>query len=194
MYRCTLYKRQIDTCRNCGRVGHHQDVCPHPNDKVCDRCGHGPPVPDHVCSAPKCALCGGAHVKGDRTCQSRYQVPYLVRRRRQRRQLRNKSRSSPVPAASFLPSAHTQSTPTRAVQSQDQVTPGSSRAPDTTNSTWVDKVAGTGETRATARSGSLPEPVADKIKALERENTFLRQALSDIKAIIKTPQPQEQRK
>ncbi|KAL1482624.1 hypothetical protein MTO96_050309 [Rhipicephalus appendiculatus] len=45
MYRCTLYKRQIDTCRNCGRVGHRQDVCPHPADKVCDQCGNGPPWP-----------------------------------------------------------------------------------------------------------------------------------------------------
>ncbi|KAH8036189.1 hypothetical protein HPB51_019594 [Rhipicephalus microplus] len=85
IYRCTLYKRQIDTCRNCGRVGHRQDVCPRPTDKVCDQCGHGPPGPDHACSAPKCALCGGVHVTGDRTCWSRYQVPYLVWCRRQRR-------------------------------------------------------------------------------------------------------------
>ncbi|KAL1443266.1 hypothetical protein MTO96_046040, partial [Rhipicephalus appendiculatus] len=94
MYRCTLYKRQIDTCRNCGRVGHRQDVCPHPADKVCDQCGNGPPGPTHVCTSPKCALCGGAHLTGDRTCRSRYQVPYLVRRRRQRRRRRNKQRTT----------------------------------------------------------------------------------------------------
>ncbi|KAH7946696.1 hypothetical protein HPB52_003455 [Rhipicephalus sanguineus] len=190
MHRCILYKRQIDTCRNCCRVGHRQDVCPHPTDKVCDQCGHGPPGPDHVCSAPKCALCGGAHVTGDRTCRSRYQVPYLVRRRRQRR---NKSRSSPVPAASLLPAANTQSTPTRAVPPQDQATLGSSRAPDASKPTWVDKVAGKGETRAPARSGSLPQPVADKIQTLERENTFLCKVLSEIKALLKMPQPREQR-
>ncbi|KAH8008603.1 hypothetical protein HPB51_000036 [Rhipicephalus microplus] len=33
IHRCTLYKGQIDTCRNCGRVGHHQDVCLHPTEK-----------------------------------------------------------------------------------------------------------------------------------------------------------------
>ncbi|KAL1444786.1 hypothetical protein MTO96_045406 [Rhipicephalus appendiculatus] len=33
IYRCTLYKRQIDTCRNCGQVGHRQDVCPTPSAK-----------------------------------------------------------------------------------------------------------------------------------------------------------------
>ncbi|KAH7979292.1 hypothetical protein HPB49_008970 [Dermacentor silvarum] len=102
MYRCTLYKRQIDTCRNCGRVGHRQDVCPHPTDKVCDQCSHGPPGLDHVCSEPKCALYGGAHVTGDRTYRSRYQVLYLVRRRRQRHRRGNKSRSSPLLQASCL--------------------------------------------------------------------------------------------
>ncbi|KAL1469524.1 hypothetical protein MTO96_041020 [Rhipicephalus appendiculatus] len=94
MYRCTLYKRQIDTCRNCGRVGHRQDVCLHPADKVCDQCGNGPPGPTHVCTSPKCALCGVAHLTGDRTCRSRYQVPYLVRRRRQRRRRSNKQRTT----------------------------------------------------------------------------------------------------
>ncbi|KAL1475405.1 hypothetical protein MTO96_019821 [Rhipicephalus appendiculatus] len=33
IYRCTLYKRQIDTCRNCGQVGHRQDMCPTPSAK-----------------------------------------------------------------------------------------------------------------------------------------------------------------
>lgn len=36
IYRCTLYKRQIDTCRTCGQVGHRQDVCPTPSTKVCE--------------------------------------------------------------------------------------------------------------------------------------------------------------
>ncbi|KAH8032887.1 hypothetical protein HPB51_003463 [Rhipicephalus microplus] len=26
MLRCTLYKRQIDTCRNCDRIGHRHDT------------------------------------------------------------------------------------------------------------------------------------------------------------------------
>ncbi|KAH8026649.1 hypothetical protein HPB51_023413 [Rhipicephalus microplus] len=110
---CGLCKRQMDTCRNCGRVGHHHDVCPHPTDKVCDQLGHGLPGPDHVCSALKCALCGGTHVTGDRACRSRYQVSYLVRRRRQQLRCRNKSRSSRMPAASFLPSAYKGSSTTR---------------------------------------------------------------------------------
>lgn len=96
-----------------------------------------------------------------------------------------------MPAASLLPAAYTQST--RVVQPQDQATPGSSRAPDTSKPTWVDKVTGKGETRAPARSGSLPQHVADKIQTLERENTFLRKELSEIKALLKTPQRLEKR-
>ncbi|KAH8030494.1 hypothetical protein HPB51_007514 [Rhipicephalus microplus] len=57
MYFCTLYKRQIDTSRNCSQVGHRQDVCPSSTDKVCHECGHCPPGPDDVRSALKCALC-----------------------------------------------------------------------------------------------------------------------------------------
>ncbi|KAL1467694.1 hypothetical protein MTO96_042002 [Rhipicephalus appendiculatus] len=75
LLRCTLYKRQIDTCRNCGRVGHRQDVCPTPSEKVCEHCGIKPTGPDHECVTPKCALCGQAHITGDRTCPNRYQVP-----------------------------------------------------------------------------------------------------------------------
>ncbi|KAL1420613.1 hypothetical protein MTO96_004493 [Rhipicephalus appendiculatus] len=47
LLRCTLYKRQIDTCRNCGRVGHLQDGCPTPPAKVCEHCGIKPTGPDH---------------------------------------------------------------------------------------------------------------------------------------------------
>ncbi|KAH7945907.1 hypothetical protein HPB49_017052 [Dermacentor silvarum] len=78
LLRCTLYKRQIDPCRNCGRVGHRQDVCPTPSEKVCEHCGIKPTGPDHVCVTPKCALCGQAHITGDRTCRNRYQIPYVV--------------------------------------------------------------------------------------------------------------------
>ncbi|KAH8029973.1 hypothetical protein HPB51_006179 [Rhipicephalus microplus] len=31
IYRCTLYKRQINTCRTSDQVGHRQDVCPTPS-------------------------------------------------------------------------------------------------------------------------------------------------------------------
>ncbi|KAL1417434.1 hypothetical protein MTO96_006177 [Rhipicephalus appendiculatus] len=94
MIRCTLYKRQIDTCRNCGRVGHRHDVCPRPTEKVCDQCGTLITENGHGCVQPKCALCGDDHLTGDRTCKSRYQVPYVVRRRRRRRKGGNKKNAT----------------------------------------------------------------------------------------------------
>ncbi|KAH8036282.1 hypothetical protein HPB51_022686 [Rhipicephalus microplus] len=72
IYRCTLYKRQMDTCHTCGQVGHRQDVCPTPSTKVCDHCGHLPTDNPHVCNQPVCALCGEAHRTGERECRHRY--------------------------------------------------------------------------------------------------------------------------
>ncbi|KAH8026635.1 hypothetical protein HPB51_023145 [Rhipicephalus microplus] len=108
IYRCTLYKRQIDTCRTCGQVGHRQDVCPTPSTKVCDHCGHLPTDNPHVCNQPVCALCGEAHRTGDRECRHRYQLPYLVRRRRQRRRRRKQAQQkTPTPATSPVPAKTT---------------------------------------------------------------------------------------
>ncbi|KAH7934523.1 hypothetical protein HPB51_029112 [Rhipicephalus microplus] len=94
LLRCTLYKRQIDTCRNCGRVGHRQDVCPTPSEKVCEHYGTKPTGPDHECMTPDCALCSQAHITGDRTCSNRYQVPYVVRRRSRRRRRRKNNQQT----------------------------------------------------------------------------------------------------
>ncbi|KAH8025447.1 hypothetical protein HPB51_008362 [Rhipicephalus microplus] len=68
IYRCTFYKRQIDTC---GQVGHRQDVCFTPSTKVCDHCGHLPTDNPHVCNQPVCALCGEAPRTGNRECRHR---------------------------------------------------------------------------------------------------------------------------
>ncbi|KAH8028664.1 hypothetical protein HPB51_018067 [Rhipicephalus microplus] len=78
LLRCTSYKRQTDTCRNCSRVGHRQGVCPTPSEKVCGHCCIKPTGPDHECVRPKCALYGEAHITGQRTRPKRNQVPYVV--------------------------------------------------------------------------------------------------------------------
>lgn len=84
MLRCTLYRRQTDMCYGCGGLGHRADVCPNPSKKVCRGFGLVSPTEDHPCS-PKCALCGGPHPTADRLCKQRFQVPYVIRRRRRRR-------------------------------------------------------------------------------------------------------------
>ncbi|CAN7943584.1 unnamed protein product, partial [Ixodes pacificus] len=97
LVRCTLYKKQIDVCHECGRLGHRADVCPSPNDKICRGCGCSNPPPEHRC-APKCLLCGKGHVTGDRKCKAKYKIPYLVKRRQWERRMREEEEAAAAEA------------------------------------------------------------------------------------------------
>ncbi|KAM7281624.1 uncharacterized protein ISCGN_005935 [Ixodes scapularis] len=66
--RCSLYRKHYEVCKTCGRVGHRTDVCPTPGVRRCLGCG-GTPDPGHTCS-PRCGLCGGPHVTGDKVCKN----------------------------------------------------------------------------------------------------------------------------
>ncbi|CAN7989178.1 unnamed protein product, partial [Ixodes hexagonus] len=85
---CSLYRKQIDVCYQCGRLGHRKDVCPNPTNRICRGCGLANPNPDHQCT-PKCGLCGGAHLTADKACRARYKTPYVVRKRKWERQKAN---------------------------------------------------------------------------------------------------------
>lgn len=95
---CHLYRKQIDVCQQCGRVGHRKDVCPTPTIKACLACWLTNPKEDHRCT-PNCKLCGGEHPTGDRTCKGKYKTPYVVRKRQwERRQAERQ-----LPSASDFP-------------------------------------------------------------------------------------------
>ncbi|KAH7961736.1 hypothetical protein HPB52_011842 [Rhipicephalus sanguineus] len=48
---CYPYKPTKQVCKVCNRLGHHSDVCPHPENPACERCGTENPEQDHTCTA-----------------------------------------------------------------------------------------------------------------------------------------------
>ncbi|CAN7939576.1 unnamed protein product, partial [Ixodes hexagonus] len=109
LLRCTLYRKHYDVCRTCGKVGHRSDVCPTPDAKICLGCGT-PASQGHQCT-PKCKLCGGSHITGDRECRNKFKTPYVVRRRQWERkaevlagkQEKAGKETSPLTAENFPP-------------------------------------------------------------------------------------------
>ncbi|KAK8778976.1 hypothetical protein V5799_019682 [Amblyomma americanum] len=95
---CSLYRKQIDMCYLCGRLGHRMDVCPNLEDKICRGCGMKNPEESHVCTNPKCSLCGGNHLTADKECKARFKTPYVVLKRRWERQQREEVQQPRGPA------------------------------------------------------------------------------------------------
>ncbi|KAH7962186.1 hypothetical protein HPB52_014870 [Rhipicephalus sanguineus] len=100
LVRCCLYRKQVDNCYACGRLGHRADVCPTPNETICRGCSAPNPDEQHQC-IPKCKLCDGAHMTAAKVCRHRYQIPYVVRRRRWERTAEaSRNRDSTPPSGS----------------------------------------------------------------------------------------------
>lgn len=186
LIRCTLYRRQIDACRTCGKLGHRSDVCPTPTVITCPDCGVSSPPENHTCQ-PKCSICGGAHPTADRACQSRYQVPYIVRRRRRRRRKANKQRAEFVPQQApglGFNQGGGLDNPGRGAghrsRSRDR---SASCARIQQEPTWAKRVGPKRESRTIVQR-QLPEQATARIQQLERENATLRSELQEIKALV----------
>ncbi|KAH7973729.1 hypothetical protein HPB49_004533 [Dermacentor silvarum] len=50
LMKCFLYRRQVDVCHACGRLGHRAAVCPTPSDVICRGCGLQNPDEQHHCT------------------------------------------------------------------------------------------------------------------------------------------------
>ncbi|KAH8020895.1 hypothetical protein HPB51_008007 [Rhipicephalus microplus] len=109
LIKCTLYRKKVEVFYACGLLGHRTDVCRMPDDSVCKACRQ---EEDHVCELI-CSLCGTKHLTASRECQHRYQIPYVVRRRRglSARALREKSPSVNVDGFPELNDCHQQGQP-----------------------------------------------------------------------------------
>lgn len=99
LVRCSLYRQHHQVCRQCGKIGHRQDVCPQPQTKVCFACGKPNPGENHAeeCK-PHCKLCGGQHPSGAPGCTNRFKMPYLVKKRRWERTKPTSPKRAHVPS------------------------------------------------------------------------------------------------
>ncbi|KAH9373361.1 hypothetical protein HPB48_018414 [Haemaphysalis longicornis] len=199
MLRCTLHRRQTDICYACGRLGHRADVCPTPEKPICRGCGIASPPEGHICTS-KCALCGGLHPTADKQCKQRFQLPYVVRRRRERQRAkspaspdrkrdrsRSPSRGRFEAPRSCSKTGHSRSTE-RSRSRRRSRSKGSpalliQEPPEAEQTTWVDRVKGL-TPRVMGVSSTPPEHSAARIVQLERENASLRNAFEQLKAEI----------
>lgn len=188
---CHLYRKQIDVCQQCGRVGHRKEVCPTPTIMTCLACGLVNPKQDHPCT-PKCKLCGGEHPTGDRTCKAKYKIPYVVRKRQwERRQAERQLMSeSNFPPLDKPPDARNSRTPseTRAPKSRDSSCGKRSlsrtRSPPRERVGWVDAVKGNNKRSAqkntdAAKKDDLNE-VREANETLRQENVALRKTVNNL--------------
>ncbi|XP_049270289.1 E3 ubiquitin-protein ligase UBR3-like [Rhipicephalus sanguineus] len=63
--KCSLYRKHVDICYVCGKLGHRADVCPNPGETICRGCEIKNPDEQHQCD-PTCKLCGGHHPTADK--------------------------------------------------------------------------------------------------------------------------------
>ncbi|XP_065284477.1 uncharacterized protein [Dermacentor albipictus] len=185
---CRLYKKQIDVCQQCGRMGQRKDMCPTPTIKTCLACGLANVTEDHCCT-PKCMLCGDEHQTGDRTCKAKYKIPYVVHRRQwERRQAKRQLLSeSNFPPLDKPPDARKSRTPSenRAPNSRDSSSCkrslSSKKSPSRERVSWVDAVKGNNIRNAQKITEATKKEDMNKVR---EANEIVRQENAALQATI----------
>ncbi|KAH7936695.1 hypothetical protein HPB49_003126 [Dermacentor silvarum] len=75
VHTCFPHRPKMETCYNCRRIGHRQDVCPAPASGCCHNCGETHTPTDPPTCPPKCIVCGDGHHTGNIQCKYRYARP-----------------------------------------------------------------------------------------------------------------------
>ncbi|KAM7311104.1 hypothetical protein ISCGN_008012 [Ixodes scapularis] len=179
--RCSLYRKHYEVCKTCGRVGHRTDVCPTPGVRRCLGCG-GTPDPGHACS-PRCGLCGGPHVTGDKVCKNRFRTPYIVRRRLWERAERGLSgdRQSPPPRGSAEEYPRLGRSRSRSRESERPAARSRSRS-TSGQVTWAQAVQSDRGEVAKLREENRRQ--AAEVVELRRENKKLVKTVEELKALV----------
>lgn len=212
LLKCSLYCKKIDVCNQCGRVGHRRDVCPNPNERRCPGCDKPNPATDHSCT-PRCKLCGGDHVTGDRVCKARFKTTYVVRRRQWERRIavEEDRHQQQLPLDLDFPALQpTSNKPRRSLSreraesrgrspSRESILRNKSRSPSATRRgmspsrervSWADRATGvvakSGEKATRRQRSKKPEEESDAIAALRNENKELRNALEELRTELKS--------
>ncbi|KAH7935778.1 hypothetical protein HPB52_013458 [Rhipicephalus sanguineus] len=157
-------------------VGHRADVCHKSTEEKekCHNCRLSIPSDTRETNSctPKCKLCGGAHITGDRSCKKRYHVPYIVRKRRRDRRSRSRADPEEDTGAAMMRGAPARSR-SRGRSRQRGGTRGPARSQSRSRSrskaklTWADKVRGgsgssggnIGEAGPSPRPSTLPPAI-----------------------------------
>ncbi|KAH7965097.1 hypothetical protein HPB49_003311 [Dermacentor silvarum] len=195
---CSLYRKQIDICYQCGRLGHRMDVCPYPNNKICRGCGARNPPADHNCN-PRCSLCGGPHLTADKSCAARYRTPYVIRKRiGERRATSQASHQQAGPSTLNTRTRSRSRTPSRGSRSRSRTPSRSRQQRSRSRSASASRIASTNKNKVsfaealkgTSRDGRKitnihapsppPSPDNPEIAHLKRENAILRDLLTKL--------------
>ncbi|XP_042149940.1 uncharacterized protein LOC121838034 [Ixodes scapularis] len=179
--RCSLYRKHYEVCKTCGRVGHRTDVCPTPGVRRCLGCG-GTPDPGHACS-PRCGLCGGPHVTGDKVCKNRCRTPYIVPRRLWERAERGLSGDRPSPPPRGSAEEYPRLGRSRSRSRESERPAARSRSRSTSGQvTWAQAVQSDRGEVAKLREENRRQ--AAEVVELRRENKKLVKTVKELKALV----------
>lgn len=155
---CSLYRKQVDFCHQCNRLGHRGDVCPNPDNKICAGCGTSNPDKDHRCQ-PKCQLCGEDHPTADKTCKAKFKKPFIVKQRQWHR-LQRERQEDHEDAISREDRAESRGTP-GLLNARERRSRSRTRSPSTTRS-LSRSGSRTPGTRSRSRSRTRPSSSANQ--------------------------------